>query len=461
MPKLLVDVTPLRQSREFRLLYGGQIVSYLGSQMTVVAAPYQVYVLTHSSLMVGLLGLAAVLPLIAGSLIGGALADAYDRRRVLLVAQYLVGATSLGLALNAMLVHPRVWVIFVLMVLQQAFAGLDRPTRNAATPKLVGADNLPAATALNQLLLQLGVVVGPAVGGLLIAKVSVASAYWVDTITFGFAIVTLLAMKPMPPEGGGAPASAASIMEGLRFLKGRQALQGTFVIDINAMVFGMPRALFPAIGTAMGGPAVVGLLYAAPGAGALVGAGTSGWVTRVDRQGRATIVAVMVWGASIAAFGFSHWLPLALVLLALAGAADVISAVFRNTILQLSVPDRLRGRLSSVHIAVVTGGPRLGDFESGAVAALTTPEFAVVSGGLACIVGAAVIARAMPALTRWRLSQHDGPLVDPRTLLDPEGPMDFECDDPRAGPVGEERGRTQPGRNPPSGNEPGGNVAAD
>ena len=273
MPKVLVDVTPLRQSREFRLLYFGQIISYLGSQMTVVAAPYQIYVLTHSSLMVGLLGLAAVGPLIAGSLIGGALADAYDRRKLLLVAQVLLGSASVGLAVNAMLPSPKVWLIYVLVVAQQAFAGLDSPTRSAATPKLVGAQHLPAAAALNQLLYQLGVVVGPALGGLLIAKVSLASAYWVDAVSFGFAIVALLAMKPMRPDGGGTRASAASVVEGLRFLKGRQALQGTFVIDINAMVFGMPRALFPAIGTSLGGPAVVGLLYAAPGVGALVGRG--------------------------------------------------------------------------------------------------------------------------------------------------------------------------------------------
>ena len=302
----------------------------------------------------------------------------------------------------------------MLVVLQAAFAGLDSPTRVAAIPKLVGADHLPAAAALNQLLYQVGGVLGPALGGLLIARVSLASAYWVDALSFLVAIVALVAMRPIPVEGGGTRASVASIVEGLRFLKGRQALQGTFVIDINAMVFGMPRALFPAIGTSLGGPAAVGLLYAAPGAGAIVGAATSGWVNRVDRQGRATIIAVVVWGASIGAFGLSHWLPLALALLAVAGAADVISAVFRNTILQLSVPDRLRGRLSSVHIAVVTGGPRLGDFEAGAVAALTTPAFAVVSGGLACIVGAVVIARAMPDFTHWRLSRHDrpGPMMD-------------------------------------------------
>jgi MFS family permease len=185
--------------------------------------------------------------------------------------------------------------------------------------------------------------------------------------------------------------------------------QGTFVIDINAMVFGMPRALFPALGTTVfgGGAATVGLLYAAPGAGALAGAVTSGWVSRVDRQGRATVIAVIAWGASIAAFGLTSWLPLALLLLALAGAADVVSAVFRNTILQLSVPDSLRGRLSSIHIAVVTGGPRVGDAESGLVAALTSPGFAVVSGGVACIAGALVIARSMPRLTRWRLTEHE------------------------------------------------------
>jgi MFS family permease len=407
--KFFVDVRPLRESPQFRLLYSGQVVSSIGSQITVVAAPYQVYLLTRSSVMVGLLGLVAVVPLIAGSLIGGAFADAYDRRKILLLAQVLVGATSLGLAINAMLSHPQVWLIFVLTALQAAFFGLDRPTRSAATPSLVSPADLPAAVALNQLLLQLSIVVGPALGGLLIAKVSVSSAFWVDTFSFLTAIAALLAMRPMRPEGGGTRASASSIVEGVRFLKGRQALQGSFLIDINAMVFGMPRALFPALGTTVygGGAAAVGLLYAAPGAGAIVGALTSGWVSRVDRQGRATIVAVMAWGGSIALFGLTSSVPLALLFLALAGAADVISAVFRNTILQLSVPDRLRGRLSSVHIAVVTGGPRVGDAEAGLVAGLTSPTFSVVSGGLACIAGAVLIGRCMPRFTTWRLSSHE------------------------------------------------------
>jgi len=326
-----------------------------------------------------------------------------------MLAQVLLAVTCLGLAVNAMASHPQVWLIFVLTMLQAAFAGLDRPTRSAATPSLVGPINLPAALALNQLVLQLSILVGPAVGGLLIAKISIASAYFVDALSFVVAFVAVVFMRPMIPEGGGTRASARSIVEGVRFLNGRQALQGTFVIDINAMVFGMPRALFPALGLTVfgGGAATVGLLYAAPGAGALFGAVTSGWISRVDRQGRATIIAVVAWGASIAAFGLTSWLPLALLMLALAGAADVVSAVFRNTILQLSVPDALRGRLSSIHIAVVTGGPRIGDAESGLVAAATSPAFSVVSGGIACIAGALVIGRLMPRLTEWRLAEHE------------------------------------------------------
>ncbi|HEY4375979.1 MAG TPA: MFS transporter, partial [Acidimicrobiales bacterium] len=243
----------------------------------------------------------------------------------------------------------------------------------------------------------------PAIGGLLIAKVSLSAAYWVDVATFGVAGVTLLLMQPLPPEGGGTKAGFKSVREGLQFLKGRQALQGTFVIDINAMVFGMPRAVFPQLAaqTFGGGAGVVGLLYAAPGAGALVGAVTSGWVGRIRRHGLAVLISVAIWGAAIATFGLSSWLWLALVLLAIAGAADVVSAVFRNTILHESVPDRLRGRLSAVHIGVVAGGPRLGDAETGAITALAGPQAAVVSGGLACLVGVGVIAKLMPQLAQW------------------------------------------------------------
>jgi MFS family permease len=390
-------------SRDYRLLFTGNAVSYLGRQLTVVAIPFQVFTITGSSLAVGMIGLATVVPLVTLSLAGGAIADAVDRRKLLLVTQLLSAATSAGLALNAMSASPRLWPIYVLAALSAGLAGVDLPARNAMIPNLVGRELYPSAAALGQIQFQIGQVAGPALAGLIISQVSLAAAYWIDVVSFGAAVAALLLIAPQPPEGGGTKASLASVREGLRYVKGRRLLVGTFLIDIDAMVFGMPRALFPALGTGFfgGGPLTVGLLYAAPGAGALVGALFTGWVGGVRRQGRAVIVAVVVWGAAIAVFGLVAWLPLGLFMLALAGAADVVSAVFRNTILQLSVPDGLRGRLSSVHIAVVTGGPQLGDAEAGAVAALTTPRVSVVSGALACILGVAALVRWVPELARY------------------------------------------------------------
>ncbi|HEX3623110.1 MAG TPA: MFS transporter, partial [Acidimicrobiales bacterium] len=371
--------------------------------LTVVAIPFQVFLITRSSLAVGMVGLAAVVPLVTLSLAGGAIADAVDRRKLLLVTQILSAATSAGLALNAGSSSPRLWPIYVLAALSAGLAGVDLPARNAIIPRLVGRDLFPSAAALSQIQFQVGQVAGPALAGLIIGRVSLAAAYWIDVASFGAAVIALLLIAPQPPEGGGTRASLSSVGEGLRYLRGRRLLVSTFLIDIDAMVFGMPRALFPALATGFfgGGAATVGLLYAAPGAGALVGALLTGWVGRVRRQGRAVIVSVAVWGLAIAAFGLVPSLPVGLALLALAGAADVISAVFRNTILQLAVPDALRGRLSSVHIAVVTGGPQLGDAEAGAVAALTSARTSVVSGGLACVVGVLVLLRLVPELARY------------------------------------------------------------
>ncbi len=402
-PRLFADLSPLRESRDFRLLFAGGGVSHLGRQLTVVAIPYQVFLMTKSSLAVGMVGLVTVVPLVTLSLAGGAIADAMDRRRLLLVTQILSAATSAGLALNASLPSPRLWPIYVLAALSAGLAGVDHPARAAIIPGLVGRKLYPSAAALGQVQFQLGHVVGPAVAGIVISRVSLAAAYWIDVASFAAAVAAIAAIRPQPPEGGGTRASLASIVEGFRYLRGRRLLISTFLIDINAMVFGMPRALFPALGTGFfgGGAVTVGLLYAAPGAGALIGALLTGWVGGVRRQGMAVIVSVLVWGAAIAGFGLVPWLPLGLALLALAGAADVVSAVFRNTILQLSVPDGLRGRLSSVHIAVVTGGPQIGDAEAGAVAALTTPRFSVVSGGAACMLGVLLLVRLVPELARY------------------------------------------------------------
>jgi ENTS family enterobactin (siderophore) exporter len=301
----------------------------------------------------------------------------------------------------------------VLTALQAGLHAVDSPARNASIPALVRRELLPAAAALHQILMQVGMVAGPALAGVIVARANLATAYMIELVSFAVAAAFSASLRPLPPgEGSDGDAGLfTSIWTGLRFLRGQKPLQGIFVADLSAMVFGMPRALFPALGTGLfgGGPEVVGLLFAAPGAGALVAALTAGWVGSVHRIGRAVLAAVAVWGLAITIFGLVAWLPLALLMLAVAGAADVVSAVFRNTILQTSVPDGMRGRLSGVHMAVVQGGPRLGDAEAGTVAALTTPQFSVVSGGLACLLGVALVAWRIPELDRMVLRRSPGP----------------------------------------------------
>jgi len=404
--RFFVDISPLRRSSDFRWLYSGQLVSVLGSQLTVVAVPFQVYELTHSSLEVGLVSLVQLIPLVFFSLIGGSVADAYDRRKLLMIVQALAACTGVGLALNAASAHPALWPLFLFSALIAGESGFVQPAYNAAIPNLVDKELLPSAYALGQVLLQVGGVAGPALAGALLAGAGIEPVYWIDAASYLVCAAGVLMIRPLPPAGGGRRPGLRSVGEGFAYLRGRQALQGIYVIDLNAMIFGMPRALFPALGTTVfhGGAQAVGFLYSAVGAGALVGALTTGWVANVRRQGRAVIVAVVVWGAAITAFGTTDWLPLALVLLAVAGWADVISAVFRNTILQMAVPDRLRGRLSAVQMAVVAGGPRVGDTESGGAAAALGLRVSVISGGAVCIVGAFVIAALLPGFRRQEAS---------------------------------------------------------
>jgi hypothetical protein len=414
--RLLIDITPLRRSRDFRALITGETVSVLGTQLTAVAVPYQVYELTRSSLAVGLVSLAQLFPLIIGSLIGGSVVDAVDRRRLLLVVESLAAACSVGLAVNADLT-PALWPLFVLPALAAALSGFDSSARNAMVPNMVRRSEVSAANAMFQALFQLGAVAGPAAAGLLLAGPGIRFVYWMDVATFGAALLSVFLISPQPPGRGARRPGLRSIVEGFAFLRGRQAIQGAYLIDINAMVFGMPRALFPALASTVfgGGAATVGFLYAAPGAGALAGALTTGWVGRIRRQGLAVIIAVIVWGLAIAGFGLVSWLPAALVLLAVAGWADVISAVFRNTIIQLSVPDALRGRLSGLQIAVVAGGPRVGDFEAGAVATVFGDTASVVSGGLACIAGALILARLLPGFRHLRVLDEPHPDAEDRS----------------------------------------------
>lgn len=419
MARFVADLTPLRASPEFRRIYAGQLVSFLGTQITVVAVPVQVYAMTKSSLAVGLVGAAELVPLLIGSLLGGSIVDSRDRRTLMLAMQVCLALCTAALAVNATIDEPLLWPLYVFPALAAFFSGVDRPARGATLPRLVHPDMLPAANALWQILISVGTVVGPGLAGLMILKVSLAAVFWIDVATFIVAFIAIAGLPPLPPEGGGTKAGLSSIAEGLRFLKGRRLLQSTFIIDLNAMVFGLPRALFPAIADKLygGGPGTVGLLFAAIGAGSMIGATTSGWVGSVRRQGRAVVIAVAVWGAAMAGFGVVRWLPLGLVLLATAGAADVISAVFRNTILQSRVPDAMRGRMASVHIAVVTGGPRLGDVEAGVAAALIGVQAAVVTGGLACLVGVVAVARLFPELLR-----QDGRDTDPALPGSPHPP---------------------------------------
>lgn len=399
----VVDVTPLRQVPGYRWLYAGMLLAQTGRQLTVVAVPFQVYDLTGSTIAVGLLGLAQLLPLLAVSLVGGALADAVNRRRLLVLTQLILAATAAGLFWNSVLDQPAIWPLFVLSAINAGVSAIDSPTRASIIPGLVGMGLLPSAMALNQTLTNVAKAVFPALGGFLIATVGLPFSYGIEVFAF---IGAALLIRHIPDQrtAGARKFELSSITEGLRYLKGRRLLQATFLIDLNAMVFGMPTALFPAMGTTVfGGDAfTVGLLFAAPGAGALLAAVTSGWVSVVRRQGLAVVVAVVIWGAAMAVFGLTEVFGLALVMLAIAGAADVVSAIFRGTIVQMAAPDALRGRLSSIHMAVVAGGPRLGDLEAGLVAAVTTVRFSVVSGGLACVAGALLLGRWAPQLVGYR-----------------------------------------------------------
>lgn len=407
--RIVADLTPLRASRDFRLIWSGLLVSELGYQFTLVATYVQVTRLTGSAAAVGAIGLAGFVALLAGSLFGASFLDALDRRLVLIWSQlgYMAGsAILLGGALHG---HPPVGLVYAAVALIAGISAIEGPTRSAMTPRLVGRELVSSAMALNQIIWNGTGLLGPAVAGVVIARLGLPWAYAIDLVTYGAMLLAAWWIRPLPPEPAeGATRGWAAVREGFAYLRGRRILGSTFLIDIIAMVFGMPRALFPilAVQRFHGGPEVVGLLFSAPAVGALVGAATTGWVRHVRRQGAAVIWAVALWGVGISAFGLvGDRLWLAFGCLAFAGGADVISAVFRSTILQLSVPDALRGRLSAIHILVVTGGPRLGDLEAGLVAAAFTPTVSVVSGGVLCIFGAALIAWRVPELARYRAGE--------------------------------------------------------
>jgi MFS family permease len=390
-----VDLRPLRQ-RDFRLLFTGRLVSLLGSRITAVAAPFQIYLLTHSALALGLLGLVELGPVLGFALLGGALADARDRRLMVLLTELAFAVLSALLLLNALLPHPLLWAVYAVAALQAGLVALQRPSLEALLPRLVAREELLAAGALSSLQASVGYVLGPALAGFLIAGVGLPATYGVDFASFGVSLGTLALMRAAPPPLDAEPPSLRRVLEGLRYARGRPELIGTYAIDLVAMFFGMPEALFPAIAGGLGGPRALGLLYSAPAVGAMLAFASSGWAGRVHRQGWAIILAAITWGAAIVAFGFAAWLPLALLCLVAAGAADAVSGIFRLAIWNRTIPDALRGRLASIELLSYSTGPLLGNAEAGILAALTSVRVSIVSGGLLCVAGFVLCALAPP-----------------------------------------------------------------
>jgi MFS family permease len=399
---MLLDLTPLVRHRDFRRLFVGQLVSTFGSMITVVAIPYQVYQLTHSSLWVGLLGTAQLVPLLLFGLWGGAYADAMDRRRLLIGAELALTAGSGALALNAVLPHPSVTLIFAVTAFMSAVNGFHRPALESMTQRLVDVGELSATAALASLRGTTGAIAGPALGGLCIAAFGLASTYAIDVATFVVSLIALAGMRAMPPAETAARPGVRSIVEGLAFARSRPELIGTYVVDIIAMAFAMPTALFPAMAQSWGGARAAGWLYSAMSIGSLITTLVSGWTGRVRRRGAAVVLAAATWGVAIVALGYAPNLPLAVLCLALAGGADMISGLFRMTIWNETIPPSLRGRLASVEMVSYMSGPLLGNARAGWMATALSNRVSIVGGGAVCVVGVLLCIPLLPAFWRYR-----------------------------------------------------------
>ncbi|WP_208948688.1 MFS transporter [Streptomyces subrutilus] len=396
--RVFADLTPLRTSRDYRRLWVGGTISWVGQAMTALAISLQVYDITRSSFAVGLVGLFSLVPLVAFGLYGGAIADTVDRRKLGLYSSLGAAALSIALACAALLDYHRVWFLYAVVALQAVCGALSGPARSAMIPRLLPAEQLPAANALNSVTMTSGTMAGPMLGGLIVGWWGYQAAYLIDAVTFLAALYAMWRLPSMKPDRAEGTRGRASVVDGLRFLGTRPNVRMTFFTDMAAMVLAHPRALFPAVAVLwFGGDAkTVGLLVAAPAVGALLGGLFSGWQGRIRRHGLAILCAVATWGLAIAVFGLTRNLWLGLFFLALAGCADTVSMVFRTTMLQSATPDDMRGRLQGVFIVVVAGGPRLGDFLAGTAADLTSPAVAITGGGLACVLVLGLLA------LRWR-----------------------------------------------------------
>ena len=418
---LLADTRPLADPH-FRRLWRANIVTVIGAQVTVVAVPAQIYAMTGSSAYVGLTGVFGLVPLVVFGLWGGALADAMDRRTLLIVSTLGLIVTSGLFYAQAALGNTDVWLLLGLFSVQQAFFAVNQPTRSAILPKLLGPELLPAANSLNMTVFQAGAIAGPLVAGALIPFIGFSWLYLIDTLTLFATLGAVIGLPRLPVEGEVGVPGLRSVVDGFRYLRGQPVLLMSFVVDIIAMVFGMPRALFPEMAhTSFGGPDEGGiafaLLFAAIPAGAVLGGVFSGWVSRVERQGLAVVVSILVWGVAMAGFGLAAglgggapglMLGFAVAMLVAGGAADMVSAAFRMSMLQAAASDAVRGRLQGIFIVVVAGGPRIADVAHGGAAAMVGASAAAAGGGVLVVVGTVAAALAVPAFVRYRLPRPAG-----------------------------------------------------
>jgi MFS family permease len=398
---MFLNVAPLRKSREFRLLYAGQTVSFFGSMLTYVAIPYQVFQLSHSAWYVGLLGTVQLLPLLLAALLGGAMADSLDRRRMLVISELVLALCSVALVLNAYYGHS-LWALFVVSAAMSGVNGFHRPALDAMTQELVAREDQASAAALGSVRFSLGSIVGPASAGLIIAKLGISAVYLLDALSFGASVACLWAMAPLARKPVAADSALGSILEGVRYARSRPELIGTYVVDIVAMIFAMPIALFPLMAEQWSGATAAGWLYSSMAIGSLALTLFSGWSSKVKRHGAIVVVAAAVWGIAIVALGFAPNLPVAVACLAIAGGADMVSGMFRQTIWNQTIPTELRGRLSGLEMISYMTGPLLGNARAGYLATRFDARTSIVSGGLLCVLGVLLCIPLLPAFWRYR-----------------------------------------------------------
>lgn len=401
---LLADIRPLRESPDYRRLWLGSALSAIGGQMTTFAVALQVFRTSHSSAAVGVVGLAYAIPAITVATVGGTLIDSVDRRRLVLVTSSLAALVSVAFAAQAFAGSDRLWMLYALTAAQGGIGAIGTPARRTFMPRLLRGELLPAGAALTMISMYVALISGPALAGVITAVGGLKLCYLIDALSFAAALYGVFRLPAMRPEGIGARRNLAAVADGLRFVVHNRALRGAMLADLSATVLAMPIALFPAINAERfgGSPRTLGLLTTAIAVGGLLGSTLSGPVKHVIHPGRAMLITGSVWGAALAGFGVVHGLPASLALLAIAGAADVLSVVFRTTIVQLATPDTMRGRTSSIEFVVGAAFPQVGNFRAGLVASATSPGLSVIAGGLAAIAGAGLIALTLPAFVRYR-----------------------------------------------------------